>query len=84
MMTQEEVLELFKKEAATLGTIESSQSDIILKLAQVLADTSDQIAQAAFERMIYVGAVMYQEALGEFRARAEMADMMQTSRSATK
>lgn len=78
-MNQGDVIALFKREAATLGRIEASQSDIILKLAQLIADVNRKLSPAELDRLLYVGAVMYQQASRQFEARKEMDGLMKTS-----
>lgn len=78
-MTQHDVLELFRKESAMLGRVEASQSNIILQLAQLLADSKECLSKESFDAFVHVGAVMYQEGLGQFNARSEMAGIMKKS-----
>lgn len=78
-MTRDDVLELFRKQAATLGEVKSSQSDIILKLADLLAESKGRLSKENFEELLHIGAVMYQEGLGQFRARTELAATMKKS-----
>lgn len=78
-MTQDEVLELFRSQADTLGDVQDTQSDIILKLAQLLADTQWHLSEEKFNALVHIGAVMYQEALGKFRAKTEVSETMERS-----
>jgi hypothetical protein len=78
-MTQDDVLELFREQATILGQVQASQSDIILRLAQLLADSKGRLSKENFEELVQIGAVMYQEGLGQFRARAEVATTMKKS-----
>jgi hypothetical protein len=78
-MTQEDVLELFRKQAATLGEVRVAQTDIIVRLAQLLADSKGRLSKENFEELVHIGAVMYQEGLGQFRARSEVTAMMKKS-----
>lgn len=75
-MTQEDVVELFRQQAATLGEVQSSQTEIILRLAQLLADSRGRLSKENFEELVHIGAVMYQQGLGQYRARAEVAATM--------
>jgi len=75
-MTQHDVLDMFRERAAALGEIEPSQADIILRLAQLLADCRAALPPACFDEFTHIGAVMYQEGLGKFRARSELAATM--------
>lgn len=78
-MTQREVLDMFRNEAALLGVVEASQADIILRLAQLLADCQDSLPREGFDEFVHIGAVMYQEGLGKFRARAEVSETIRKS-----
>lgn len=78
-MTQEDVVELFREKAATLGQVQATQSDIILRLAQLLADSRGRLSKENFEELVHIGAVMYQEGLGQFRARSEVTATMKKS-----
>lgn len=78
-MTQHDVLELFRVQASSLGEVEASQSEIILRLAQLIADTKAYLPEKDFEVLVHIGAVMYQEGLGQYRARQEVATTMERS-----
>lgn len=78
-MTQYDVLELFKERAEKLDVLQASQSDIILRLAQLLADSREYMSKENFEELVQIGAVMYKEGQGQFRARSELATLMKTS-----
>lgn len=78
-MTQDDVLELFREQAATLGEVKSTQSDIVLRLAQLMADSTGHLSKENFDELVRIGAVMYQEGLGQFTARSEVAALMKKS-----
>jgi hypothetical protein len=78
-MTQDDVLELFRKQAATLGEVQSTQADIVLGLAQLVADSQEHLSKENFDELMHIGAVMYQKGLGQFTARSEVTDMMEKS-----
>jgi hypothetical protein len=78
-MTQDDVLELFREQAARLGEVQATQTDIILKLAQLLAESRGRLSQENFKELVHIGAVMYQEGLGQFRARTEVTAIMTKS-----
>jgi len=78
-MTQHDVLELFRMQASSLGAVEASQSDIILRLAQLIANVREYLPEEDFEELIHIGAVLYQEGLGQYRARTEVAATMKQS-----
>lgn len=83
-MTQDEVIELFRQQSATLGEVKASQHDIIMSLAQLLADSSGRLSKENFESLVHIGAVMYQEGLSQYRARSEIEATMETSNAAHK
>jgi hypothetical protein len=78
-MTQDDVLGLFRQQAATLGEVQSTQTDIIMRLAQLLADSKGRLSKENFEELVHIGAVMYQESAAQFRARTEVAAIMNKS-----
>lgn len=78
-MTQDDVLGLFRQQAATLGEVQSTQTDIIMRLAQLLADSRGRLSKENFEELVHIGAVMYQESAAQFRARTEVAAIMNKS-----
>lgn len=78
-MIQRDVLHMFREQAKRLGQIEASQADIILRLAQLLADCHGRLPRECFDEFVHIGAVMYQEGLGKFRARSEVAETIRKS-----
>jgi len=75
-MNQDDVLQLFRQHADSLGPIKESQRDIILLLAQVLAASRPDLSRTHFNSLVHVGAVMYQEGLAHFNARSETETLM--------
>jgi hypothetical protein len=78
-MTQDEVLELFRKQATMLGEVRPTQADIILRLARLLAASKEQVSTENFDELVEIGAVMYQESVGKLRARSEVTETMRQS-----
>lgn len=78
-MTKDDVLKLFQDRALTLGVLPATQTDIISRFAQVLADSGDKLPDAEREELILIGAKMYQEASGKIRASAEVSATMKKS-----
>lgn len=78
-MNQQDVLELFRKEARSLGAVQESQNEIINRLAQLLADSKGRLSKENFDALVHIGAVMYQEGLGKYRAKSEVAATMKES-----
>jgi hypothetical protein len=83
-MTQSDVIELFRQQSAMLGEVKSTQHDIIMSLAQLLADSTGRLSKENFESLVHIGAVMYQEGLGQYRARSEIEATMESSNAAHK
>jgi hypothetical protein len=83
-MTTDDVIQLFRQQAATLGNVKESQRDIIMELAQLLAESRGRLSKENFESLVHIGAVMYQEGLRDYRARSEIATTMETSHAAHK
>lgn len=75
-MTQQDIIELFRQESHYLGRVPNSQAGIIVKLADVIAAVGADISQEDFDALIHIGAVMYQEGEGLYRARHEVAETM--------
>ena len=82
-MTKEEILKLFREEAETLGNIPDTQTDIIMRLAQLLAESRGKLSKENFEELIHIGAVLYQKGEGQFQARKDIASIMKQSRDDT-
>ena len=78
-MTHDEILKLFREEAALLGAEPENQNDLILRLAQLLADSKGRLPKENFDELVHIGAVLYQKGLGQYNARADVAEIMRSS-----
>jgi hypothetical protein len=78
-MSQDDVLQVFRQQADMLGAIQDSQRDIILALAEVLAEAEPYMQKRHFDTLVHIGAVMYQEGLAQFNARSETDTLMEAS-----
>jgi hypothetical protein len=78
-MDQRDVLLRFREVSLTLGRIEPSQSDAILRLGQIIANASSRLTEAEIDELVRVGAVLYQEALSQREARADLETTMRES-----
>lgn len=78
-MTQNEVIDMFRTKAATLDTLPATQRDIILRLADLLAESKGRLSKENFETLVHIGAVMFKEANGKYKAGVEMAATMKKS-----
>jgi hypothetical protein len=83
-MTTGDILDLFQKRAGKLGEIKETQSEIILLLAHVIANCKDTLAEEQYDELVHIGAVMYQDGLLQYRARTEVAIIMEKSSSRRK
>jgi hypothetical protein len=78
-MDQRDVLLRFREVSLMLGRIEPSQSDAILRLGQVIANASSRLTEDEIDELVRVGAVLYQEALSQREARADLETTMRES-----
>lgn len=78
-MKQEEILQMFRDGAGNLGPIKDSQRDIILTLADLLANSRGRLSKEDFEALVGIGSVLYQEGLAQYNARREMDSIMTKS-----
>lgn len=78
-MEQHDVLQLFREKAAALGEVKPMQTDIILRLATLLADSRGRLSKENFDELVQIGATMYQEGLGRYRASSELSETMKQS-----
>ena len=76
-MTRKDIVELFKREARFLEPLHEAQSTIIVELAEVIACIHGNIRQDSFDTLVRIGAIMYRDGLDQFRARKEVAAIMQ-------
>ncbi|TFW10357.1 hypothetical protein E4K72_01345 [Oxalobacteraceae bacterium OM1] len=75
-MTQDDVLKMFRDGAEKLGPVKESQREIILALADLLANSRGRLSKEDFERLVGIGSVLYQEGLAQYNARQEMDSLM--------
>lgn len=78
-MKQEEVLRMFREGAERLGPIKDSQRDLILALADLLANSRGRLSKEDFETLVGIGSVLYQAGLAQYNARQETDSMMKKS-----
>ena len=78
-MTADEILKLFREEATLLERTPENQNDLILRLAQLLSDSKGRLPKENFEELVHIGAVLYQKGLGQYNARADVAEIMRNS-----
>ncbi|GIZ50267.1 hypothetical protein [Noviherbaspirillum aridicola] len=78
-MTQDEILEMFRHEAAGLPPEATPAHETILVLADLLAESRGRLSKENFETLVHVGAVLYRAGAEQFNARQDVADIMQHS-----
>lgn len=78
-MNQHEVIKLFEEEADLLDKTYIRQSDMIGQLAQLIADSRDQLSEEHFAILVRIGATLHKKALSQNRARSEIASTMRDS-----
>lgn len=78
-MKQEDVLNMFREGAEKLGPVKSSQREVILALAELLANSRGRLSKENFETLVGIGSVLYQEGLAQYSARQEMDSIMKKS-----
>jgi hypothetical protein len=76
MMTQDEIVALFRREAGRMKEPLSEQNDLILQLAQLLADSRGRLSKENFDTLVYIGAALYKEGDSRFHARSDMGALM--------
>ena len=78
-MTQDEILDLFRQCAADMTAVQPAQSDLILKLSQLLADSRGRLSKENFDMLVYIGAALYKSGQDQFNARQNVSDIMRRS-----
>jgi hypothetical protein len=78
-MTQEEILDLFRQEAADMQKDLPSQGDLIRELSRLLADSRGTLSKGNFETLVHIGAALYKAGLDQFNARQNVSDIMEQS-----
>lgn len=78
-MTQDEIVEMFRSEAARLPAESVPAHETILVLADLLAQSRGRLSKENFETLVQVGAVLYRKGAQQFNARQDVADIMHHS-----
>lgn len=79
-MTREDVLALFIEEANKLEKTHIRQDDIILQLAQLVADCDPVLQKESCDTLVKIGAILYKANRSRKQARDDIAVTMQASR----
>lgn len=80
-MTQDDILDMFREHAETLQPAEHAPplGDVILELAQLLAESRGKLSKENFETLVRIGGALYREGKSGFDARADLASIMKRS-----
>ncbi|HEY8606127.1 MAG TPA: hypothetical protein VIM12_03295 [Noviherbaspirillum sp.] len=78
-MNQEEIVALFRQQAASLPAELPAINQPILDLAQLLADSRGRLSKENFESLLRIGGVLYRLGADQFNARQDVASIMQKS-----
>lgn len=78
-MTQEEILGMFQAEANRMPLELPVANEIILELAQLLAESRERLSKETFETLVHIGGVLYKEGRSRFDARADISAIMKQS-----
>ncbi|GAB3538293.1 hypothetical protein GCM10027343_03660 [Noviherbaspirillum agri] len=78
-MTQDEILAMFRQQSDSMPHASPRSNSVILKLAQLLADSRGRLSKETFETLVRIGGVLYKEGLEQFDARSDVAAIMKKS-----
>lgn len=78
-MTREDALQLFMAEANRLEKAYARQDDIIMQLAQLVADGESVLQKEELEVLVKIGATLYKANRSKKQARKDIADTMRKS-----
>lgn len=78
-MTQDEILDMFRQQSASMPHALPRSNSVILDLAQLLADSRGRLSKENFETLVRIGGVLYKEGLDQFDARSDVAEIMKKS-----
>jgi hypothetical protein len=78
-MTQDEVIELFRQQAATMEKQVPTQNELIQELSLLLSESRGKLSKENFEALVRLGGALYKTGLDQFNARQNVSDIMQRS-----
>lgn len=78
-MTQDDILSLFRQQAADMNQDAPTQTDLIMQLSQLLADSRGRLSKENFDTLVHIGAALYKVGQDHFNARQNVSDIMQRS-----
>jgi hypothetical protein len=78
-MTTEEILAMFRKQASILDKDCPEQNDLILELAELLADSRGRLSKENFSTLVGIGAGLYKEGHSQYQARSDINAIMSLS-----
>jgi hypothetical protein len=75
-MSQDQVLVLFRQKAATMEEGLPLFNIVVLQLAQLLADSRERLLKENFDRLVYIGGILYKEGKMQFKAKSDLHPIM--------
>ncbi|MDQ9171389.1 hypothetical protein Q8A64_13325 [Oxalobacteraceae bacterium R-40] len=78
-MTPDEVLELFRQQAADMQKQAPTQNDLIQELSLLLSESRGKLSKENFDALVRLGGALYKTGLDQFNARQNVSDIMQRS-----
>lgn len=78
-MTQDEILDMFRQQSDCTTQELPTLNEVILELAQLLADSSERLSKENFETLVWIGGVLYKKGRDRFDAQSDVAKIMKNS-----
>ncbi|HEV2612946.1 MAG TPA: hypothetical protein VGU61_21990 [Noviherbaspirillum sp.] len=78
-MTQEEVLATFRQLASDVETELPGRNEVILELAQLLADSRGRLSKENFEALVRIGSALYKDGHTQFKGKSDVDTIMRRS-----
>jgi len=75
-MNSEEILAMFRKQASIMDRDSPEQNDLILELAELLADSRGRLSKENFSTLVGIGAGLYKERHSQYQARSDVNAIM--------
>jgi hypothetical protein len=78
-VTHNQILILFREQAAKMQTASPALNAIIQELAQLLADSRGKLSKENFESLVRIGGALYKEGQSRFDAKSDVDAIMKQS-----
>jgi hypothetical protein len=79
IMTQDEILGMFREQADKVQTELPTLNTVILELAHLLADSRGKLSKENFETLVRLGGALCKEGQSRFHAKSDVAAIMKHS-----